>query len=108
MSKSSSLTPRLRFWVEHLRACVQRKQSLSAYAAEHGLRVGNLYEAKSRLKRLGALPTQPRPLSFVRVDAPVAAAPTSCLCRVVLPNGVTVDAAGVELAAVLSAAARLP
>ena len=56
MSKGSSLTPRQQFWAEHLRQCAERGQSLAAYAAEHGLKVGGLYEAKSQLRRHGLWP----------------------------------------------------
>ena len=110
MSKSRSLTSRQQFWVEHLQVCARRQQSLSAYAVEHGLNLGALYEAKSRLKRLGALsPPAESPPRFVRVDTHIASAPgrTPSLCRVLLPNGVAVDTAGADLATVLSAAARL-
>jgi len=108
MPKPSSLTPRLRFWAAHLHACTERKQTLSAYAAEHGLAVGALYEAKSRLKRLGAWPAAaPRP-RFVQVAEIVGAQPAPVRCRVRLPNGVVVDTAGAEVDAVLAAAVRLP
>ena len=108
MSKGSQLTPRQRFWVEHLRQCAKRGQSLSAYAAEHGLKVGSLYEAKSQLRRCGLCPT-PSP-QFVRVQPvrPAEAPPLPTVYRVSLPNGVVVEAAGGELSAVLSAAAQLP
>ena len=53
MVKESSLTARQQFWVEHLRACAARGQSLSVYAAEKDLSIGALYEVKSRL-RLGS------------------------------------------------------
>ncbi len=107
MPKSRSLTPRLRFWAAHLRACAERRQALSQYAAEHGLAVGALYEAKRRLKRLGALPVSAAP-RFVRVTEIAAAAPAAVLCRVHLRNGMVVETAGAEVAAVLAAAARLP
>lgn len=110
MAQSSSLTPRLKFWRKHLRVCARRKQSLSRYAAEHGLTLGALYEAKSRLKRLGAWPESAPALQFVRVSDAVNIAPAAApaLCRIRLPNGVVVDTAGAELSAVLWAAARLP
>jgi hypothetical protein len=108
MTKPSSLTARQQFWAEHLRVCANRGQALSSYAAEQGLSVAALYEAKSQLRRKGLLPT-PSP-RFVRVQAPAttlgAALPS--LLRVSLPNGVVVESAGNDLASVLSAAARLP
>lgn len=108
MSKGLSLTPRQRLWIEHLRQCAERGQSLSAYAAEHGLKLGSLYEAKSELRRRGIWPT-PSP-RFVRVQPVRAAeaAPLPTVYRVSLPNGVVVEAAGGEWSAVLSAAAQLP
>ena len=108
MSKGSSLTPRQQFWAEHLRQCAERGQSLAAYAAEHGLKVGGLYEAKSQVRRRGLWPAAAS--RFVRVqptranEAPLL--PT--VYRVSLPNGVVVETAGGELSAVLRAAAQLP
>ena len=109
MSEKKTLTPRLRYWREHLQACASRGMSVSAYAAAEGLKVGGLYEAKSRLRKLGLWPVQgPR---FVRLQAeePIrAAAPSNApLCRVSLPNGVVVETAGADLAALLQAAAHL-
>ena len=109
MSKCSSLTPRQQFWVEHLQACAQRPQSLSAYAAEHGLNLGALYEAKSRLKRMGSLSPRLATPRFVRVQATLSPSPASipAWCRVLLPNGVVVETAGADVATVLVAAVRL-
>ena len=71
MSKlSSSLTVRQQFWIEHLRACAARGQALSSYAAEHGLSIAGLYEAKSRLRRRGIWPVAAA--RFVRVQAATA------------------------------------
>jgi len=108
MSTVSSLTPRQQFWAEHLRQCAERGQSLVAYAAEHGLKVGGLYEAKSRLRRRGLSPLAAS--RFVRVQPTPAgeASPVATVYRVSLPNGVVVETAGGELAAVLRAAAQLP
>jgi hypothetical protein len=108
MSKDSLLTPRQAFWVEHLRVCAERGQSLSAYAVEQGLKVGALYEAKSRLRRRGLWPVAGA--RFVRVEPAVSAEKlgVAAVYRVSLPNGVVVETAGGELGAVLSAAARLP
>ena len=107
MSKGSSLTPRQRFWIDHLRRCTERGQSLSAYAAEQDLKVSSLYEAKSRLRQHGLWPTPS--MQFVRVQpARPAEIPPPTVFRVSLPNGVVVEAAGGELSAVLSAAAQLP
>ena len=108
MAKESSLTGRQQFWVGHLRACVARGQSLSAYAGDEGLSIGALYEVKSRLRRRGLWPV-PGP-RFVRVQASTSAptAVPAALYRVSLTNGLVVESAGGDLSAVLSAAARLP
>ena len=108
MSTVSSLTPRQQFWAEHLRLCAERGQSLAAYAAAHGLKVGGLYEAKSRLRRRGLWPAAAS--RFVRVQATRASEtpPVPSVYRVSLPNGVVVEAAGGELSTVLRAAAQLP
>ena len=97
MSTVSSLTPRQQFWSEHLRQCAERGQSLAAYAAEHGLKVGGLYEAKSHLRRCGLWPVTAS--RFVRVQSTrTSEAPqVSTVYRVSLPNGVVVEAAGGEL-----------
>lgn len=110
MSNVPLLTARQQFWIGHLRQCAERGQALSAYAAEHGLRIGSLYEAKSRLRRRGLWPTPTPAPRFVRVQAALAAgAPRlPVVYRVSLPNGVVVEAAGGELSAILAAAARLP
>lgn len=108
MSQGSSLTPRLQFWAEHLRQCAECGQSLSTYAAERSLKVSRLYEAKSQLRRRGLWPAPAA--QFVRVHATCASeAPlVPTVYRVSLPNGVVVETAGGELAAVLRAAAQLP
>ena len=108
MSKGSSLTPRQQFWAAHLRQCAEHGQSLAAYAAEHGLKIGGLYEAKSQLRRRGLWPAAGS--RFVRVqptrtgEAPLV----PIVYRVSLPNGVVVETTGGELSAVLRAAAQLP
>ena len=108
MSSVSSLTPRQQFWSEHLRQCAELGQSLAAYAAEHGLKIGGLYEARSQLRRRGLWPAAAS--GFVRVQPPRAgeAPPVPTVYRVSLPNGVIVETAGGELSAVLRAAAKLP
>lgn len=89
MSTSTSLTQRQQFWLEHIRAC--GSGSLKAYADAHGLDVGALYEAKSRLKRKGALEALSSP-RFVRVrcDEPQV---SPSVCRIHLCNGTLVEVA---------------
>lgn len=101
MPKRSSLTTRQRYWVSHLQACTERGSTLSVYAAEQGLSVGALKQARTRLRGLGLWPV---PVArFVRAQI----APVPVMVRISLPNGVVVETSGSELAAVLSAAARL-
>ena len=83
-----TLTERQRFWLKHIRACGDG--SLKAYAEANKLSPGALYEAKSRFKRLGVL-SAAKGRRFTRVEAAPAAPPT--LCRVRLPNGVSVEVA---------------
>ena len=108
MSETRTLTPRQRYWCEHLQACTARGMSLAGYAAAEGLSLGALYEAKSRLRQRGLWPVSEA--RFVRVQGTPrqASSPaTTTLCRVSLPNGVVVETAGSELATVLLAAAQL-
>ena len=108
MSSSKSLSPRLRYWLAHLQACAQQGVSLSAYASAQGLKIGALYEAKSRLRKRGAWP--PAGARFVRVQAPPVSAKEALqtsLFRISLRNGVVVEVAGGAVSTVLEAAARL-
>ena len=86
MPKRTELTDRQRFWLQHIRRC--GSGSLKAYAEANGLAVSALYEAKSRLKRAGALARPPA--RFVRVQRD-SSAPT--LCRIHLRNGAVVEVA---------------
>ena len=108
MSNLSALTKRQQFWFEHLRSCAARGLSLTVYAAEEGLPVGALQQAKTRLHRRGLWPAvRPR---FVRVQPATSAVATAAPVeyRVSLPNGVVVESTSGDLSAVLLAAARLP
>ena len=42
---------REQFWLDHLRACRERGQTLKAYAYAQGLSVSTLYSARSALRR---------------------------------------------------------
>ena len=96
------------FWLDHLRACREQRQTLKAYAQEHGLSVSALYSAHSTLKRRGVL-TEPAPAAPTFV--PVRLSTGSAAFRVYLPNGVVVEVcAHAETAAcatVLDCASRL-
>ena len=101
MTKRSPLTTRQQHWVAHLQACSARGLTLSVYAAEQGLSVGALKQARTRLRRLRLWPVAAS--GFPRVET----APAPVMVRASLPNGVVVETAGSELGAVLLAAARL-
>ena len=96
------------FWLDHLCACREQRQTLKAYAQEHGLSVSALYSAHSTLKRRGVL-TEPAPAAPTFV--PVRLSTVSAAFRVHLPNGVVVGVcAHAETAAcatVLDCASRL-
>ncbi len=91
MAKSSKLTERQQFWLEHLRACERNGQSLKSYAAEHGLAVSALYEAKSRLKRRGLVASTPKHGRFARVELASETASVPPVCRIHLRNGTVVE-----------------
>lgn len=110
MSKAPKLTERQQFWLDHLRACARTRQSLKSYAAEHGLDIGALYEAKSRLKRKGVLSPAPMSPGFVRVERSSFAGAVVPLCRVHLRNGTVVELAcpPEHWAGLLALAGKLP
>ncbi len=89
MSNDSGLTERQVFWLGHLRVC--GSGSLKGYAEAHGLDLRALYDAKSRLKRKGALASAPARL--VRVEPTPANVAGPAYCRVHLRNGVSVEVA---------------
>jgi hypothetical protein len=91
-----SLTPRQRYWRDHLNTCAEQRLSLRAYAEVHDLSLTSLYAASSRLKqRRGqrtskALTVTPR---FVPVNI-IDRGPSTCApatLRVHLPNGIVVE-----------------
>ena len=91
MKTLSALTERQRFWLEHLRAC--GTGSLKSYADKHGLDIGALYEAKSRLKRKGMLDAAPVRFTRVRCDSPTPTAAAAAVWRIHLRNGALVEVA---------------
>lgn len=109
MSKTdNTLTERQQFWLSHIKAC--NGQTLKSYAAEHGLDIGALYEAKSRLKRKGVLSPAPVSPGFVRVEQSSFAGSAPPLCRVHLRNGAVVELACTpeHWEGVLALVAKLP
>ncbi len=108
-SRSRSVRPRERFWLDHLRTARQQGLTLKAYAQAHGLSVSALYTARSTLKRRGVLSEPaPAPPTFVPVRL---CPPAGAAFRVHLPNGVVVEvcaqAEDARVGAVLECASRL-
>ena len=56
MASRQGPTERDRFWLDHERTISKSGQSAKAYAAEQGLSLHALYQARKRLKALGHLP----------------------------------------------------
>ena len=106
--KEQVLTERQRYWLEQVKACESSGMSASAYAAEHGFRVGGMYAGKKSLVRMGVLPGTQRS-RFQRVRT--AAVAVGGDWRIQLPNGVSVDFSGTvdagSLSTVLNTVARL-
>ncbi len=51
--EAKDLTKKQRFWLTHLEACEKSEQSVTSYAATHGLSRRGLYSGRSRLQRMG-------------------------------------------------------
>ena len=51
--EAKDLTKKQRFWLTHLEACEKSEQSVTSYAAAHGLNRRVLYSWRSRLQRMG-------------------------------------------------------
>ncbi|MFQ5515875.1 MAG: hypothetical protein ACE5FG_15820 [Myxococcota bacterium] len=110
------LTDRDRYWLRHVGACEKSGRTAKAYARRHRLSIPAFYQARKRLRGLGALeavserPSKAKPGprgGFARVE--VAAAPRPRY-RVRLPNGALVEWEGVsgpDLAEVLGAVSQL-
>ena len=103
-----ALTERQQYWLDHIKACEASGKGATAYAAEHGFRVGAMYAGKKSLVKKGVLPVTRRS-RFQRVQA--EAVSVGSQWHVQLPNGVSVDFSGTvdasSLSTVLSTAARL-
>jgi hypothetical protein len=86
---------------------------LKAYAAAHDLHVSSLYEAKSKLRRLGVLEESPprvTPSRLVRVPPEAVRPSTPTMCRIHLRNGTVVEVAGApeQLPGLIERVAALP
>jgi len=114
--ESATLTERDRYWLEHHGACEKSGLTAKAYARRQRLSIHALYQARKRLRALGALeaaaarPSKAQPAGsggFARVEVPTVVRPRY---RVRLPNGALVEwegASGPDLAEVLGAVSQL-
>jgi hypothetical protein len=66
MGSRRALTERDRFWLDHEKSIGKSGQSAKAYAAEQGLSLHALYQARKRLKAEGHLPSRRTTLSKPR------------------------------------------
>jgi len=107
VSESHPPTERDRFWLDHEAALAASDQTAKAYAAEQGLSLYALYQARKRLRALGLLPpVRPRRSPSKRGARSVAfskvelASPPSAVrpdFRLALPNGLILEWSGAEL-----------
>ncbi|MCP5055135.1 MAG: hypothetical protein GY937_00245 [bacterium] len=104
MGKTDEPTERDRFWLEHEAVLAKSSLTAKAYAAEHGLSMHALYQARKRLRAMGwlAKPGKQRrkgsprgtvAFSKVEVGRPTQAAEF----RLSLPNGFVLEWSGAEL-----------
>ena len=101
----AALTPRQREWLEHLRACARRGETVRAYAKRLRLSEQALYQAAKELRRKGVLPAPKRASKqgaakgtgsaerrrFVEVAAAPAGREPAAAWRARLPNGVVIE-----------------
>ena len=105
------LTEIQRYWLNHLKRCAQRKQSMAEYAMAHNLKITKLYYWSKRLRALGLLPVQSSSVTFtpVKLIPPVKPMPS---LRVRFANGAVIEFDGAVQGAVLkellSMLSRLP
>lgn len=110
-------TERDRFWLDHEAALTTSELTAKAYAAEHGLSLHALYQARKRLRAVGLLPK-----ATARRSAKKSSAKTMTFSKVALgsprlspaefrlslPGGCVLEWSGAELpAAVLDLVERL-
>ena len=110
-------TERDRFWLDHEAALAPSELTAKAYAAEHGLSLHALYQARKRLRALGLLPKPvvrrlPKKPSAKAVAFSKVALGSPRLSpaefRLSLPGGCVLEWSGAELpAAVLDLVERL-
>jgi transposase InsO family protein len=107
MPDSHPPTERDRFWLDHEAALAASDQTAKAYAAEQGLSLHALYQARKRLRALGLLPpsrsrrrpSKPEPPSVAFSKVELASPPAMARpdFRLSLPNGLVLEWSGAEL-----------
>ncbi len=114
--KLATLTDRDRYWLQEQESWEKSELSAKEYARKHELSIHAFYQARKRLRAIGALdaapPRSPKAKSrpsggFARVEVPATRGPRY---RVRLPNGALVEwdgASGAELAEVLGAVSQI-
>jgi hypothetical protein len=114
--KLAALTDRDRYWLRQQESCAKSGLSAKEYARKHELSIHAFYQARKRLRAIGALgaarprsrKAKPRPGGgFARVEVP---AMRGLRYRVRLPNGALVEwegASGSDLAEVLGVVSQL-
>lgn len=113
-SSAGRLTERDSVWLAHLKKVQSQGVTIKAYAKEQGLSFHALYQAKKRLRALGAWPVQEKAaaLSFARVAVrDDAAVPGVGACRLRLGEAATIEwavAPSAEMLASLIRRATMP
>ena len=108
VAREMRLTEHQRYWLERIQACEASGKRITVYAAEHGLPVRAMYDAKKVLVKKGVLP-RTQGVRFQRAEATAIVSDSEWHIR--LPNGVSVDFSGTvdagSLSTVLNTAAHL-
>ena len=108
-SEGPKLTAHQAASLERIRACEASGMSLSTYAAEQGLDVRSLYDARKVLKAKGLLSRGGESVRFQRAKVAVEGADGQW--RIRLPNGAIIEWSGAvdggRLSTVLLAVAKL-
>lgn len=121
-AQGAKLSERDRFWLRHHEACVASGETAKRYAKRRGLSVSALYQARKRLRALGALaaarrgdrvgaPERPAGATFAKLGSFSPGAAASPRYRVRLASGSALEWEGpvrpAELEALLALVARL-
>jgi hypothetical protein len=86
------LTTKQQYWLSHITAVQQSKQTISVYAAQHNLCVKALYSWKWQLKKLN-IPVAKNENPFIKIT--VSEIPSATISgidvKVILPNGIALQ-----------------